>query len=319
MLNQHVSVGLRVPARPLGRQPRRCGGRGPTPVDDLFHRTLDVLSATRPIVSARKVFETCCKGIQDPARKERLLPNAAKVESAADDYGLAGAQGTIQHIQAATYEPLGSATVEDFVWQYDERLVGSPSGRLYYELLRDSNRNGRCTLCNVVPAWTLDHHLPKAEHPVFAVTPDNLLPGCRDCNSIKLKDQTPTLNVYFDDLGPGPWLKAEVIPANPWIPKFSIQVQATCSHDLAARAQSHFDRFGLQALYAYQANRQAAGIRHRLAEIFTNQGFAGVRQHLDREAASWQKGNANSWEAALYAGLAASTWFCSGGFQFIGE
>jgi len=109
--------------------------------------------------------------------------------------------------------------------------------------------------------------------------------------------------------------RLERLPGWTW----NILADQTWSHDLAARAQSHFDRFGLQALYAYQANRQVAGIRHRLAEIFTNQGFAGVRQHLDREAASWQKGNANSWEAALYAGLAASTWFCSGGFQFIGE
>jgi hypothetical protein len=263
---------------------------------------------------AQEVFETCCGGIQDAARKGRLLSNAAKVNLAADDYRVAGAAGTIQHLDAATYEPLGSATVNDFVWLYDSRLVGGTSGRVYYELLRDGNRNGRCALCNVRRAWTLDHHLPKVDHPVFAVTPDNLLPACRDCNSIKLQNPTPILNAYFDDLGPGPWLKVEVIPTNPWIPKFWLQVQTQWPPELAKRAQDHFDLFGLEEFYAYQANRQVAGIRHRLGQLLANEGIVGVRKHLVGEANSWQNSDPNSWEAALYAGLAASDWFCSGGF-----
>lgn len=265
-------------------------------------------------MSAREVFETCCNGIEDAERRTRLLPNAAKVESAANDYSAAGNAGTIQDLRAATYEPLGAATGDEFVWLYDERLVGRPSGRAYYERIRDGNKNGRCALCNVQRAWTLDHHLPKVKHPVFAVTPDNLIPACRDCNSIKLQDQTPTLNPYFDDLGPGPWLRAEIVPDDPWIPKFSIQVQPTWSSELATRARNHFDRFGLQVLYAFQANRQVAGIRHRLADLYTIRGPESVRAHLNEEAASWRTIDPNSWEAALYAGLAESEWFCSGGF-----
>ncbi|MCV7143098.1 HNH endonuclease [Mycolicibacterium fortuitum] len=269
-------------------------------------------------MSAREVFETCCRGIEDADRKNRLLTATEKVESAADDYSAAGESGTIQLVQAATYEPLGLAVKDDFVWLYNKRLVGSPSARSYYERIRDGNRNGRCALCNVQRALTLDHHLPKADHPVFAVSPDNLLPACRDCNSIKLQDPTPTLNAYFDDLGPGPWLKLEVIPADPWIPKFSIQVQPNWSSDLATRAQSHFDRFDLQAFYAYQANRQTAGIRDRLTGLYTSLGPEGVRRHLEGEAVTWQKGDPNSWEAALYAGLATSVWYCSGGFGLVG-
>jgi len=265
-------------------------------------------------MSAREVFETCCESIQDALRKGTLSPNASKVELAAHDYSVAGEAGTIQNLDAAAYEPLGSATVADFVWLYDQRLVGSKPGRAYYELLRDANKNGRCALCNVRRAWTLDHHLPKVQYPVFAVTPDNLLPACYDCNKIKLDNQTPTLNTYFDDLGPGPWLKVEVIPADPWIPEFSLQVQATWSPELTARAQAHFDLFGLQKFYAYQANRQVAGIRHFLEELLASQGMAGVRKHLDGTAESWQISEPNSWEAALYAALAASDWFCSGGF-----
>jgi len=52
--------------------------------------------------------------------------------------------------------------------------------------------------------------------------------------------------------------------------------------DLTARAQAHFDLFGLQKFYAYQANRQVAGIRHFLEELLASQGMAGVRKHLGR-------------------------------------
>jgi hypothetical protein len=265
-------------------------------------------------MSARRVFETCCEGIENPARRTRLLQNAAKVESAAEEYSAAGMAGTIHHINAATYAPLGSATRNDFAWLYDKRLVDSSPGRIYYERLRDGNQDGRCSLCNVRPARTLDHHLPKADHPVFAVVPDNLLPACRDCNSVKLQNQTPILNGYFDDLGRGPWLKLEVIPTAPWTPRFFIQAQAHWPPELALRAQNHFDLFGLQLFYAFQANQQATGIRHRLAKLFANEGMAGVRRHLEEETETWQKGNPNSWQAALYAGMAASDWFCSGGF-----
>ncbi len=263
---------------------------------------------------ARDIFETCCAGIENAARKRRLIRNAAQVESAAHDYSEAGKAGTIHHLSPATYQPLGTATGNDFVWLYDQRLVDSVPGRVYYEQLRDANKDGRCSLCNVRPAGTLDHHLPKADHPLFALTPDNLLPACRDCNSIKLQDKRPTLNCYFDDLGADPWLRLEVIPTDPWIPRFFIQAQADWSLELAVRAQNHFDLFGLQEFYAYQANRQIAGISDRLAKLLANQGIAGVRGHLEGEAESWQKNEPNSWEAALYTGLAASDWFCSGGF-----
>jgi hypothetical protein len=273
-----------------------------------------LLPVTKPNFSAREVFEACCDGISDPGRKQRLTPNAAKVELAAGDYSTAGLAGTINNLQAATYEPLGSATTADFVWLYDTRLVGSPRGRMYYELLRDANRNGRCALCNVRPVSTLDHHLPKRKHPVFAVTPDNLLPACGDCNKTKLEKQIPILNAYFDDLGPGPWLRVAIVPTNPWVPEFSLQVQATWSSDLAARAEAHFDLFGLQEFYAFQASRQISGIRQLLGQLFAAQGVGGVQKHLYDTAQSWQLSEPNSWEAALYGALAASEWFCAGGF-----
>jgi len=87
-------------------------------------------------MSAREVFETCCEGIQDALRKGTLSPNASKVELAAHDYSVAGEAGTIQNLDAAAYEPLGSATVADLfgsttsVWSAASRVVPTMS---FYE------------------------------------------------------------------------------------------------------------------------------------------------------------------------------------------
>lgn len=273
-----------------------------------------MLAVTKPNLAAREVFETCCEGIREQHRKQRLTPNAPKVEAAAADYAAAGLAGAIHSLQADHYQPLGTATTDDFVWLYDTRLVGSPRGRIYYDLLRDANRNGRCALCNVRPVSTLDHHLPKRKHPVFSVIPDNLIPACSECNKTKLEKQIPTLNVYFDDLGQDPWLRVKIIPSNPWVPEFSIEVQSAWTPDLAARALAHFELFDLQRFYAFQANRQVAGIRHLLQRLLTTQGAVGVQKHLADTAESWRLSEPNSWETALYTAMAESDWFCAGGF-----
>jgi len=241
-----------------------------------------------------------------------LLPNAPKVEVAAQDYAAAGAAGRISAITASTYSPYGAATTDDFVWLYENRLVGSTPGRAHYQSIRDGNR-GRCALCNVRGASTLDHHLLKTAHPIFAVSPDNLVPACKDCNTTKLANTVATLNPYFDDLGPGPWLEAEVAETTPATFRFKLIPQPTWSTDLAARAQEHFRLFEVGQLYAYQADRQVSGIRGLLGGLARDIGPVGVRRHLQETAGSWWSAEPNSWEAALYTGLAASDWFCDGG------
>lgn len=275
-----------------------------------------MLVTPRAAFTAQDVFDDICFGISDPQRKKNLKANGPKVQSAAHDYEVAGNQGAIHKILATAYKPYGTAKPVDFIWLYDQRLVTSARGRVYYRSIRDSN-GGRCALCNVRGASTLDHHLPKATHPIFAVTPDNLLPACKDCNSTKLASLTATLNTYFDDLGCGPWLTATVLETTPATIEFEIDPQPTWTADLTARAEAHFRLFKLADLYAYQAARQIAGIRRLLANLARAMGPTkapdAVRQHLADEAESWREAEPNSWEAALYAALANSDWFCAGG------
>lgn len=44
------------------------------------------------------------------------------------------------------------------------------------------------------------------------------------------------------------------------------------------------------------------------------EGIQGVREHLHREGESRTQAHVNSWQAAMYRALAASDWYCGGGF-----
>jgi len=45
-------------------------------------------------------------------------------------------------------------------------------------------------------------------------------------------------------------------------------------------------------------------------------GPAAVRDHLKQDEESRRKADLNSWQAACYSALAASDWFCAGGFRY---
>lgn len=273
-----------------------------------------MLRAKRPTLQASGVFESCCKGIRDTKRKERLQANQDGVDTATRDYESAGNAGKIHDIHAGSYPLQAEATTEDFIWLYDARLVKGAATRVSYLLIRDGNRAGRCALCNVSRAASLDHHLPKAKHPILSCVPDNLLPACLACNHKKLSKDVPTLNPYFDDLGQGRWLRAEVIETSPAVFSFRIKAQRSWSPELADRAIKHFELLELNETYAFEAARLSAGIRRRLTDLLDAKGTQAVRAHLTGEAESWTHAEPNSWQAALYEAMSESTWYCGGGF-----
>lgn len=274
-----------------------------------------MLRTVRPTVTVRDVFSACCSTIADSNRKIRLSLNSENVETASAAYASAGLSGGLDTLLASVFVPVGMATADDFEWLYEARLVKSRPGRKYYTMLRDAN-NERCALCNVRPATTLDHHLPKSVFPVLVVTPDNLIPACETCNHTKLDTKTPTLNTYFDDLGPEPWLRARIIETTPYVPEYYIDPQPAWAPELTARAQEHFDLFGLKKLYAAQANRYLAGIRLMLTDLHQQVGKGAVQDHFRDSARSFAAAEPNGWETAICLAAASSDWFCDKGFSY---
>ena len=85
-------------------------------------------------------------------------------------------------------------------------LYSSPSKELpHIDRIREETSANCCPMCGSIHSGTIDHILPKADYPVFAVFGRNLVPACM-CNSKRgnvLKgahDSERILHPYFDDV-----------------------------------------------------------------------------------------------------------------------
>ena len=75
----------------------------------------------------------------------------------------------------------------------------------------------KCPLCSVGEPSTLDHYVPKSQHPEFAVFSKNLVPCCSTCNNHKGElfvengsDIRLFLHPYYDAIPDVPFLALDV-------------------------------------------------------------------------------------------------------------
>ena len=90
---------------------------------------------------------------------------------------------------------------------YEQKFAPKNSpGREYYEAIRRSKECGRCPICGGAGGIThLDHYLPKSVYPTLCVHPNNLIPICDTCNTVKRARENDTedgmpIHLYFDRL-----------------------------------------------------------------------------------------------------------------------
>lgn len=204
-------------------------------------------------------------------------------------------------------------------------------GRPVYDGIR--NQRIKCPLCGIGAVRQVDHHLPKSVYPYLAVVLTNLLPVCSDCNFLK-NDQIPislveqTLHPYFDNIENERWLYAELYVEAPaltangaaatsWRVRFFVRPPSEQDPHRAARVAHHFKAFKLDKLYEEQTADELVTVGHALADVFDAGGSTDVRAYLLDLARFRTNGRLNNWMLALYEALAASDWYCSGGFRLV--
>jgi hypothetical protein len=223
-------------------------------------------------------------------------------------FEIASTPGVGDWVDAGEMENLYSGTLA---------RLGSPV-RHIYDTLRSAARHNLCPFCAQRAVGTLDHYLPKTTHPALAITPLNLLPCCADCNKSKLTHlatvaEDQLLHPYFDDADSEIWLTASVMEVSPPAIQFSVARPQNWSELMYMRVLKHFRVLGLGSLYASHAGEELENLRYKLKRLRQSAGAQAVKQHLNEEEMSRRQVNRNSWQAALYAGLAASDWFCDEG------
>lgn len=270
-----------------------------------------------PTDDVADVYRACIAAVRDDELRGRLETIVDQIAVAGETYAAAGRRAEF-HTIAAQLGGVGAVTAQELADVYELRMAKKGSrGRPYYDRFVSPEK---CPLCGQRRAATLDHYLPQKQHPALVVTPCNLVPACRDCNTIKLA-YTPTnpgeqtLHPYFDDLGNEQWVFAEIQETSPPVALFQARPPAHWPAVRQSRARFHFAKFELRRLYGSHAGEEISEIRQSVANLSVRSGAAAVRGWLQEQAESRGAVFVNSWRAALYQALASSDWYCNGGFR----
>lgn len=272
-----------------------------------------------PIDDALTVYRLCTSRVRRRDLRARLNGIEADIIAAANDYRARCLTSELNLVASAT--TVGAVTREELEAVYDSRMARSDGpGRPVYDRLLAAPELGRCPLCGQRDVSTLDHHLPKNLYPGLAVLPVNLVPACATCNFIK-KAHAPTqadlqtYHPYFDDVEATGWLHAEVHEVRPAALRFRAHPEPHVPPALADKVRFHFLKLELGKLYASHAAEEMLNIRHSLVMLEAAGGMNSVRARLIEQRDTYRARRLNSWQTAMYAALAASDWFCLGGFR----
>lgn len=277
----------------------------------------------RPKFTALEILQLCISSIRDSDLKQRLDAVSSTIETAELDYIEHGLRADLYQI-SATESIKGIITSNEMRHIYKNTFVKSNKVRYIYNSIKSSPENDIYPLCGQRTVSTLDHYLPQSTYPALVITSSNLIPACSDCNKLKLdirpseqKDQI--LHPYFDDVDSHRWLFATVKETKPAALVFSPVPPDNWSEIKCQRVKTHFKTFGLGQLYASHSAVELNNIRFGLQQLA--QRLSPVRlspvqisNHLQESANSRAIACINSWQAATYAALAESEWFCKGGF-----
>lgn len=273
-----------------------------------------------PTPTAAWTYQRCIRGVWNQDLRDRLDATSPDIVTTADSFQTAAQNGTLATFPVAA--TVGQVTGGELSWVYTNRFARAKSpGRVVYDEIMSAAVNDRCPMCGHRQVASLDHYLPKASFPALCVAPANLVPACSDCNKRKL-DAIPVnasevmLHPYYDDVESQPWLVAEVHQTAPPSVEFFVAAPAAWPAVLAARVTHQFESLHLATLYTSQAAEELVNIRQALAEVRAAGGAAEVAAHLTQAANSRRAARVNSWQTAMYTAIAASQWFCSGGFAW---
>ena len=210
-----------------------------------------------------------------------------------------------------------TVTKESLVSYYEYRMLNRPNARIFYDWLILSAPFNICPYCNVKTVKTIDHFLPKSEYPYLSVTPVNLIPSCRDCNTEKMisypiNKETQTFHPYFDIVDTEPWIVAELIIGEPLSFTYKVSRLAHWDDNKFNRSVNHFNAYNIHELFANEANREL-----RTRQLTLKNHLQRSRDELRYHLEETYLGCLNSvgmldWQTIMYKCLMDDDYFLDG-------
>lgn len=180
-----------------------------------------------------EIFTNCTNLIKNiENRKDRILSYKSVIDINNESYSECF-RSKIEF--KPSFTPFDSKQLTlDMIWLYDTKFAKKKSpGRRYYNDIKLSTPNERCPYCLLNTVRELDHYLPKSVVPVLSITPQNLVPVCKDCNFQKGSSEKLIPNPYFDNLDIDTYLNCNIDIINEGILVFSYEIVKPESMDNA--------------------------------------------------------------------------------------
>lgn len=274
---------------------------------------------SKPTYTVEDVLDLLIPTIRDEDFRNRYTSSKALIVAAESNYDSKGAESELYVIEEA--DSIGGVSSQEASNFYTNSFIRKTGPtRHIYDALRLGAPNNICPFCNHRVVKTLDHHLLKAFHPALTVTPLNLVPACRDCN-LDLPIRRPrlsseqVLHPYYHDVDDGVWLKSEIVEGRPPTVKFFVEPPIAWPEVKKAMVRNHFEVFKLSELYSIHAGVELIPTYSELKRLAEKGG--DLKQHLLEKSEDRRASGLNTWQAALFQGLAESDWFCNVGYQYI--
>lgn len=254
--------------------------------------------------NAEEIFEECVSAYRDKTKSAALLKckDLVRLDSELYDKTI---PGKIEQFQQSSLPD--DVAKNDMIKVYTNKFVAEKSpGRKYYNIIREQAKLNICPICGIRPVKNLDHYLPKAKYPTLSVTPNNLIPSCRDCNMDKrdyesCDSQNIPVHLYFDDIPNEPWLHVTVGDNLEIL--YYISCSNTVDEGVRRRLEKHLEFYNLHELYSSHASSQIADSINMWKKVIFQSGEQALKLSLVDECESAETNDLNSWKSALYRGL----------------
>lgn len=203
---------------------------------------------------------------------------------------------------------LGQELLPDF---YEKYFLKQTQLRTIYDEIKLIPQNSECPYCGIVKGadLELDHYLSKKIFTEYAITPQNLVPCCSQCNKSKLDrnascQEEQILHPYFDDFASEEqWLFATCTKDYDAI-IYICKAPESWSQVNRERILYHFNTFNLARNYGMLAAQEIRENDWLVKDYLYNKDREGLAHHFYERFLSLNRHYINAWKTALYQLLA---------------
>lgn len=271
---------------------------------------------TRPTETIDNILDVFLTDNVQPRKTLEINNNRAALETLEEEFISKTEDNTLFEISRGIPDSI-SLDKKTLVKFYEYRILEKENGRKFYDKLILSIPHNICPYCTIKNVTTVDHFLPKSEYPFLSVTPANLVPSCRDCNTDKkvsypTNRDDQTFHPYFDIVDNEPWIIAELLRAEPLSFHFKVQRMPTWDDNKYNRSLTHFDAYKINELFSSEANKELRG-RRLFFKRHIQRNRTELIDHLNETYQSYLDSfGLLDWRTVMYNCLINDDWFLDG-------